>query len=47
MEIYLLYRYRRVILVNKSNNMAFASFSKKDVPFEYLYNEYLKQEQCR
>lgn len=43
MEIEILYRNKRIILVDKKNNMAFASFGKKDTPFEYLYNQYLKK----
>jgi hypothetical protein len=34
----------RIILVDKSNNMAFVSFGKKDAPYEYLYEQYQKQE---
>jgi len=33
---------KRLILIDKSNNMAFASFGEKDAPYEYLYKQFLK-----
>jgi len=33
----------RIILVNKSDNVAFASFGKKDTPYEYLYKQFKKR----
>ncbi len=30
----------RIILIDKDTNMAFASFGKKDKPYEYLFKKY-------
>jgi hypothetical protein len=35
----------RIILIDKSNNMAFASFGKNDTPYEYLYEQYKKNKE--
>lgn len=35
---------KRIILINQENNFAFVSFGEKDICYEYLYKQYLKQQ---
>lgn len=48
MEVKILFRNygkgkERIILMDKSNNLAFASFGKKDTPYKYLYEQFKKK----